>query len=444
MKKLLTVLLIVMLVMSCSITAFATPASNVDAAIAKADDYYFWCYFYDGYFDKGEDPNAEAVYGILSWLEWDAFDEYYVEGNADVPSDVSHKIPAAAYEALVAKHFVLTDTLVAELRDDDRRYSDGYYYYYIGGWGDVIPDYVYQGYKDLGNGEFELYAYEAFVLTEDYEEYVPGPNEVEGKDYLFVVDNYVDEVTGEVYSYGYPKRILSTIVATFKVDGENTVMTSYTTEDASSMPSADEFTGTDAPIDKIVIDFDYDVFEPGTSVYCVEVTDADVKAEVEKALEDIAEDFVVFEASAYYNDAVVQPDGVVRITFAVPEGYSENVAVYYIAEDGSTQAVKSVYNADNKTITAELEHFSTYALVDLGVEDTDGPADTDKPAGPTDTDKPAGPTDTDKPAGSTDTNKPADSTDKLPGTADNTNIGLWIATAVLAGGLATVLKRRTN
>jgi hypothetical protein len=97
-----------------------------------ADDYYFWTYFYDGYFEKGEDPDADAVYGILRWLEPEAFDTYNVEGKEGVPASVTHMIPSADYEALIAKHFVLTDTLVAELQSDADMYQDGYYYYYFG------------------------------------------------------------------------------------------------------------------------------------------------------------------------------------------------------------------------------------------------------------------------------------------------------------------------
>ena len=67
---------------------------------------------------------------------------------------------------------------------------------------------------------------------------------------------------GELVITGYPKKILSTLVSTFKIDGENVVMTSYTSKDKAVMPSADEFTDTKAPVkEDIVIDFEYGVFE---------------------------------------------------------------------------------------------------------------------------------------------------------------------------------------
>ena len=37
MKKFMTVLLVAMLVLSCSITAFATPAANLEAALEMAE-----------------------------------------------------------------------------------------------------------------------------------------------------------------------------------------------------------------------------------------------------------------------------------------------------------------------------------------------------------------------------------------------------------------------
>ena len=97
MKKLFSILLIMMLILSCSVTAFAAPATNVEAAIEKADDYYFWTCFYDAYFEKGEDPDADAVYGILSWLESEAFKTYNVEGKEGVSASVTHMIPSADY-----------------------------------------------------------------------------------------------------------------------------------------------------------------------------------------------------------------------------------------------------------------------------------------------------------------------------------------------------------
>ena len=442
MKKLFSIVLIMVLILSCSATAFAAPATNVEAAIEKADDYYFWTYFYDGYFEKGEDPDADAVYGILSWLESETFKTYNVEGNEGVPSDVSHMIPAADYEALVAKHFVLTDTLVAELESDSERYQDGYYYYYIGGWGDLIPDYVYQGYKDLGNGEIEIYAYEAFLLDDTtYEEYVPGPEDVEGKDYLFVLDTYIDEMTGELVTAGYPKKILSTLVSTFKIDGKNVVMTSYTSKDKAIMPSADEFTDTKAPVkEDIVIDFEYGVFEPGTQVTCAPVTDDATLEQVKDALDDVAKDFVVFDANAVYREEAVQPNGTVKITFAVPDGYSDNLAVFFIAEDGTIEEIESTYDPATNTVTAVLEHFSLYALVDLGADDDAGDV---TPPGDGDQDN-DGNTNTGNNGTTEGDGKAPEKDTGVPPTADNNNLGLWLAVALLAGGLALGLKKRTN
>lgn len=404
MKKLISVLLIVTLIMSCCVTAFAASSTDVKAAVDKADDFYFWYYFCDGAFEKGEDPKTETVYGMIPWLETKELEKYAVDSTAGVPATVTHMIPAADFEALVAKHFVLSDSLVAALRAVSERYIDGYYYYYIGGFGDRIPEYVFQGYKDLGNGEIELYAYEA---GDDYQTYVPGPNDVEGVDYLYLIDSYVDEETGEVVAYGGPYKILSTLVSTFKLEGGNCVMTSYTTKPASVMPSANELLTIETTTkNDITIDFDYGVFESGTEVTCVEVKDEVTKTKVETALGDKVEKFVAYDASATLNGAAVQPNGKVLVTFAVPAGFSKNVAVYYIADNGLVEEVKATYDAATNTIIAELEHFSTYAVVDLG-DTTPG-------------------------------NNP------VPPTGDATNLILWITVAIVTGGVATILKKREN
>jgi hypothetical protein len=290
-----------------------------------------------------------------------------------------------------------------------------------------------------------------FYKRRDYSTVVNGRNpilaheflgdDVEGKDYLFVLDTYTDEMTGELVTTGYPKKILSTLVSTFKIDGENVVMTSYTSKDKAVMPSADEFTDTKAPVkEDIVIDFEYGVFEPGTQVTCAPVTDDATLEQVKDALDDVAKDFVVFDANAVYLEEPVQPNGTVKITFAVPDGYSDNLAVFFIAEDGTIEEVESTYDPATNTVTAVLEHFSLYALVDLGADDDAGDV---TPPGDGDQDN-DGNTNTGNNGTTEDDGKAPEKDTDVPPTADNNNLGLWLAVALLAGGLALGLKKRTN
>lgn len=66
--------------------------------------------------------------------------------------------------------------------------------------------------------------------------------------------------------------------------------------------------------------------------------------------------------------AAVQPNGALAVTFAIPAGYSNNVKVFYMTNNGELQNVKATVNAAERTVTAELEHFSTYILADTATK----------------------------------------------------------------------------
>ena len=83
------------------------------------------------------------------------------------------------------------------------------------------------------------------------------------------------------------------------------------------------------------------------------------------SLAGISKTFTVYEIKALLNDMVVQPNGKVTVTFPVPEGYGENVGVYYLGEDGETQKVETALLENGTKIEAELEHFSLYAVCKL-------------------------------------------------------------------------------
>jgi hypothetical protein len=78
----------------------------------------------------------------------------------------------------------------------------------------------------------------------------------------------------------------------------------------------------------------------------------------------VAEKYVAFEFTAKKDGTTVQPNGALAVTFAIPAGYSTNVKVYYMAKNGTLENVKATVNAADRTVTAQLSHFSTYILAD--------------------------------------------------------------------------------
>jgi len=379
MKRILAILLTLTMALSGTMTVFASGSDGDNAAIfnEKANGYFWWhSIFSDGDsstdFDETKAPDPTKVCGFINSVDSALLEPYALEDD----EKYIYKIPEKDFEAIVAKHFVLSESLLASLHSFDdnmvAKYEDGFYYYYWGGWGDYTPTYIYQGYQDLGNGKYAVYAYQADTLTESYEPYVPDKNHVLNEDYMILTFAYGYD--GEYYLQCSPAYLSGTVITEFELIDGNYIMTSYKTADKSAMPAIKDLEGTDLPESNdsdITIDYGYGTFSDlSTSVTCSEVYDEEGFADAAATLNGIANDFVLYDIYAsYYNnngeEIAVQPNGDVKITFTVPEGFSDNVGVYYLPEDGDAEALESAYDADSNTITAIFTHFSRYALVDL-------------------------------------------------------------------------------
>ena len=121
----------------------------------------------------------------------------------------------------------------------------------------------------------------------------------------------------------------------------------------------------DLPEDDSVSIPENDCFEDGTTVTVEKIVDGDLFQQVAEVMGQVAENYLAFEFTATKDGENVQPNGKLTITFTLPEGYSDNVVVYYMAEDGSLEALVAAVDAEKRTVTVELEHFSTYILADM-------------------------------------------------------------------------------
>ncbi len=113
------------------------------------------------------------------------------------------------------------------------------------------------------------------------------------------------------------------------------------------------------------------VFEEGTKVTAETVTGGAVYERAKTAVQaaaPVAQKFTVFEFNAVKDEAKVQPNGTLAVTFRIPDDYSNNVKILYVADDGATEEIAATVNAGERTVVAELTHFSTYVLIDLGGE----------------------------------------------------------------------------
>ena len=108
------------------------------------------------------------------------------------------------------------------------------------------------------------------------------------------------------------------------------------------------------------------VFIDGTEIKAdiADETD-DLYLLAKESLDGISTKFTLFDLNAYMSEAKVEPNGTVTVSFPIPEGYGKNVGLYYIGEDGSLESIGGKISADGITFTANLSHFSSYALAVL-------------------------------------------------------------------------------
>lgn len=118
------------------------------------------------------------------------------------------------------------------------------------------------------------------------------------------------------------------------------------------------------PADSAVTVPENDCFEEDTVVKIEEILSGDVFDTVVTAMMSVAEKYVAYEFTAEKDNVSVQPEGKLTVTFAIPDGYSVNVTVYFMAKDGKLEPLNTTVDVSARTATAELEHFSTYIVVD--------------------------------------------------------------------------------
>lgn len=120
----------------------------------------------------------------------------------------------------------------------------------------------------------------------------------------------------------------------------------------------DETTGTEFSVDE-------GVFQEGTTMKIEEVTENTPIYENSKlALEEVANKFVISNISAVLNNAEVQPNGTVKLTFKVPNEFSKNLALYRVADDGTIEKMEAKVNEDG-TLSADVTYLGNYAICDL-------------------------------------------------------------------------------
>lgn len=126
----------------------------------------------------------------------------------------------------------------------------------------------------------------------------------------------------------------------------------------------------DLPQDGSVIIEKNDFFADGTLVKVQKVEEGEIFEAVAQSMKTVAEAFRVFTFSAVCQDIPVEPAGKLRVTLRIPDGYSEQVALFYLDGQGELVVLEALVDPENRTITLELDRMGTYILADMDTAPT--------------------------------------------------------------------------
>ena len=179
----------------------------------------------------------------------------------------------------------------------------------------------------------------------------------------------------------------------------NNIPVSYSSEqeDASLNKPGTDIDGTQEPSgvskeDVIEVSADDGTFNKDAELKTEEIAkDSPEFDSAKKILNDICKEFTLYSISATLNGSGVQPNGKVKVKFAVPEGYGSNISVNVINADGTYRTVDSILSEDGSFITAELDTLGSIAICKLNASaGNDGSSDSSTDRSANTSSQPAG------------------------------------------------------
>ena len=217
MKRIISLLMCV--VMLCSMFTLTVNAAEnhydeFDSEIMKL----WWSVAYSGEDNIYDFSPKHIKWYTLYKINIYDYDSYEIEKEYSYGSEIYtytiryYQIPADVFESQASKHFNISDiNVLRNDKDHEPCYNAETNTYDMpdaGGFGDSVT-YVTKGYKDLGNGKYEVYGY---TVEQAYEK----PNDaVEGVDYIIKPDS------------DYPVEILECLRITVEYNGTDVKFLSW-------------------------------------------------------------------------------------------------------------------------------------------------------------------------------------------------------------------------
>ena len=352
MKKLLCVVISVFLLLGVLLCPHASAVENHCALFDEAINRLRW---HAPYWDVTPGISF-PVASIMQYTRSHFFTDEYGDVQitvGDYSFFATYVVPAEEFEAAAQDFFAVVD--VEALRNYTSFFWDYENDTGIDGFRHYQPDReVYLFSAPGGMGDASWYEVLGYTVEDGlytvYSRFVSllwdPPQGVEGEDYIQIGEEYFA-------IEHYLKNIMAI---------SNGRAQFYSWEEIQEIPDLD-MTGplqTVLETETVKLQAEAGVF-PADTVFSITTPEEDVLKQIEKALGKEISQFVAYEIQAS-----AQPDGTVQVTFTIPEGFDpENVALFYLSEEGELQQVEAQVDTQEGVIVAQLPHLSIYVLAQM-------------------------------------------------------------------------------
>lgn len=120
------------------------------------------------------------------------------------------------------------------------------------------------------------------------------------------------------------------------------------------------------------------VVPENTQLEVKKLTTGNTYSIVEKAINNEVSKFVLYDITLKSNNTTIQPNGKVKISIPIPNGYdTSKIVVYRIAENGTKTKYDTTIN--NGYVTFETDHFNNYVVAEETTTTNNGSGTTTEP-----------------------------------------------------------------
>ncbi len=397
MKKLLSLILCLILIFTIG-SVGASAATNYCELFDDKIGSLRWAIVLGDNEEAVAEGQAFGTKTIISFCQMQLNSKYFDTNNEFyyIPADEFEKMAKGSFAVCnISALRAATYSYWIENQETQRNHynaqKNAYEFPSAGGLGDSTA-YIIQGYIKNGS-KYTVYSH----FVDQAGDEIPA-GKVEGKDYIVLNDvkcliihslKNVVETDGTNVKFHSWEKVSSVpsglITPTTKVEDEKPTTPSKpsdTTSKPSQITAPDSSAGTTgnqgttpsdtaaelvtvAKTDGALIESEKDVFPEDTVVTVEEIKETEKIDSIKASLKDVSQKFVAFEITAQSQNTSVQPNGKVKATFNIPDGYDlGKIAVFYVADDGKTEKLASSVDKASKTVVAELSHFSTYVVAE--------------------------------------------------------------------------------